>query len=161
MSYVSSDSLLGLVDFYAADTIGVGPSNLVGGASTMGRESFYSMKVKGVDSNLGSGGEFVYAKNTTANVAGQTITSITTGAGSSTATLTAGAAHGLQVGAVIVLTGQVPSGYVGTWTVLSVPSTTTLTFNHGSANLGATTTQGTYTYGAIFPSCANHVLMKG
>lgn len=150
MAFVATDALLGVVDLSIVDPTGPGPFNLAGGGTTTGRQSFYLQKVRGTDINLG-GGEFVYAKNSTANVAGQTISSITTAANTSIATVTTGSAHGLQVGAVVVLTGQVPNGYVGTWTVTSVPTTTTFTFNHGNVNLGATTTQGTYTYGALFP----------
>ena len=151
MAYAASGALMGLVDLSTVDNTGPGPFNLGGGVgTTLARQSYYLQKVPGVAPNLG-GGEFIYAKNTTANTAGQSITSITTAAGTSIATVTVGSAHSLQVGAQVVLVSQVPAGYAGTFVVLSVPSTTTFTYDHGSVNLGATTTQGTYTFGALFP----------
>lgn len=141
---------MGLVDLTAVDNTGPGPFNLAGGGTTLARQSFYFQTVPATDSNLG-GGEFTYAKNSTANVAGQTINSITTASNTSIATATTNAAHGLQAGAQVVFAAQVPAGYVGTWKILTVPSTTTFTFDHGNINLGASTTQGTYTYGALFP----------
>jgi len=103
----------------------------------------------------------VFAQVTAANVAGQTISSITTSNG--VATVTTGSAHGLIVGAVVILAGQVPSAYSGTWTVATVPSTTTYTFVHGNTTLGATTTQGTYTVGAVQPAqvCALSFSLSG
>jgi len=151
MAYSIVDPQAGIVNLYDADPVGPGPFNLAGGGVTLGRESFYFQKVKAVDPILG-GGEFIYAKNSTANGAGQTISSATTAAGTSIATVTTASAHGLQPGAMVIMAGQVPSGYVGTWKVLTVPSTTTFTIDHGSTNLGALTTVGTYTYGVIQPS---------
>lgn len=149
MAYIASDALFGVVDLSTVDPTGPGPFNLVSGSTTSGRQSFYLQKVRGTDINLG-GGEFVYAKNTTANVAGATISSITTAVNTSIATVTTGSAHGLQVGAQVVFAGQVPNTYVGTRVILSVPSTTTFTVDTGNISAGATTTQGTYTYGALF-----------
>jgi len=151
MTYSVVDPLAGIVNLYDADPVGPGPFNLAGGGTTVGRESFYFQEVKAVDPILG-GGKFVYAKNSTANGSGQTISSATTAAGTSIATVTTASAHGLQPGAVVVFAGQVPSGYIGTWKVLTTPSTTTFTIDHGNTNLGALTTVGTYTYGVIQPS---------
>lgn len=150
MAYIASDSLFGVVDLSTVDPTGPGPYNIAGGGTTVGRQSFYLQKVRGTDINLG-GGEFIYAKNSTANVAGQAVSSITTAANTSIATVTTGSAHGLQVGAQVIFAGQVPSTYAGTRVILSVPSTTTFTMDTGNVNAGATTTQGTYTYGALFP----------
>ena len=150
MPFISTYPLAGIPNLSVADDVGPGPFNLTSGAVSLGREAFYFQKVPAIDSVLG-GAEFIYAKNSAANVAGQSITSITTATGTSIATLTAGGAHGLAPGAVIILAGQTPSSYVGTWTVLSTPSTTTLTFNTGSVSAGPTTVQGTYTSGAIIP----------
>jgi len=150
MAYIASGALAGLVDLTTVDNTGPGPFNLAGGGTTLGRQSYYFQTVPAVDNNLG-GGEFIYAKNSTANVAGAAISSITTAANTSIATVTTGSAHGLQAGAQVILTGQTPSNYVGTWKILTVPSTTTFTFDHGSVNAGATTVQGTFTYGALFP----------
>jgi len=129
-------------------------------ASRTGLNAPFCQVVRGEDPALGAG-EFVFAQVTGANVAGQTISSITTVNG--TATVTTGSAHGLQPGAVVILIGQVPSAYTGTWTVATVPSTTTYTFVHGNTTLGATTTQGTYTVGLIQPSqlCALTWTMVG
>jgi hypothetical protein len=149
MAFIAND-LIGVSDLTTVDPAGPGPFNLAGGGTTVGRQSFYFNIVNGTDINLG-GGRFVYAKNSTANVAGAAISSITTAANTSIATVTTGSAHGLQAGAQVVFTGQTPSNYVGTWKILTVPSTTTFTFDHGSVNAGATTVQGTYTYGALFP----------
>jgi hypothetical protein len=117
-------------------------------ASRAGLNAPFCQVVRGEDPVLGAG-EFVFAQVTGANVAGQTISSITTVNG--TATVTTGSAHGLQPGAVVILVGQVPTAYSGTYTVVSVPSTTTFTYVHGNTTLGATTTQGTYTVGLIQP----------
>lgn len=141
---------MGLVDLTIPDPTGPGPFTLTSAAATAGRQSFHLQEVPAVDNVLG-GGTFIYAKNVTANVAGAAISSITTAANTSTATVTTGSAHGLTPGAQVILTGQTPSGYSGTWVVVSVPSTTTFTFVHGNTNLGATTVQGTFTYGAIIP----------
>jgi len=150
MAYIASGALAGLVDLTTVDNTGPGPFNLAGGGTTLGRQSYYFQTVPAVDNNLG-GGEFIYAKNSTANVAGAAISSITTAANTSIATVTTGSAHGLQAGAQVIFTGQTPSNYVGTWKILTVPSTTTFTFDSGSVNAGASTVQGTYTYGALFP----------
>jgi hypothetical protein len=150
MAYIASGALAGLVDLTIVDNTGPGPFNLGGGGVTLGRQSFYFQTVPATDSNLG-GGEFVYAKNSTANTAGAAISSITTASNTGIATVTTGSAHGLTPGAQVILIGQTPSGYSGTWVVATVPSTTTFTFVHGNLNLAATTVQGTFTFGALFP----------
>jgi len=150
MAFVASGSLMGLVDLTIADNTGPGPFSLTSTAPTYGRQSYYLQKVSAVDSVLG-GAEFIYAKNVTANVTGAAISSITTAANTSIATVTTGTAHGLTPGSQVIFTGQTPSSYSGTWVIISVPSTTTFTFSHGNVNLGATTVQGTYTSGAVIP----------
>jgi len=82
------------------------------------------------DPVLGAG-EFVYVAGPAANTAGQTVSSITVSGG--IATMTTGSGHGLLVGALIVITGATPTAYNGTFKVLTVPSTTTVTFSFGSS----------------------------
>ena len=58
-----------------------------------------------------------------------TTTSLTrTALGSTTATLTTAAPHGLSAGQTIVVSGATQSAYNGTFTVLAAPSTTSLTY---------------------------------
>lgn len=59
-------------------------------------------------------------------------------------TVTTGSAHGYAVGNVVTVAGATPAGYNGTFTVVSVPSTTTFTYAL-AANPGAATVQGTVT----------------
>lgn len=146
MTFIAQDPLLGAVDLSIPDNAGSGPFNLTTGK--MGRQSFFGQRLKAYDPNLG-GGEFIYVQAGAANVSGQTISSITSTGG--IATVTTASAHGLTPGAVVILAGQVPTSYIGTWTIATVPSTTTYTINHGNTTLGAATTVGTYTYGPIFP----------
>jgi hypothetical protein len=54
-------------------------------------------------------------------------------------TVTTAAAHGLSVGSVVNLSGVTPTTFNGTFTVLSVPTPTTLTFANGGVNDTATT----------------------
>lgn len=61
-----------------------------------------------------------------------------------TSIITVGAAHGVAVGDVVVLSGMTPSGYNGMWAVTSVPSATTFGIYVGTA-LGAGTGFGTVT----------------
>lgn len=125
MGFAIQDSYIGATDLYTPDNAGNGAYGLVGStAGKMARFAYGSMIVDGVDPILG-GGQFVYAQ--VAPIAAQTVSSLTISG--NTATLTTGAAHGLSVGAVISLAGFVPAGFNGLFTVLSVPSTTTLTFN--------------------------------
>ena len=56
---------------------------------------------------------------------------------SNVVTLTTGAVHGLSVGDSVNISGITPSGYNGQYTVVSVPTTTTLTY-------ALTTDPGTY-----------------
>lgn len=56
----------------------------------------------------------------------------------SVATLVTSAAHGLNVGNRFTLTGMTDTSFNGTWTVLTVPNTTTITF----ANVGPNVTSG-------------------
>jgi len=63
--------------------------------------------------------------------------------------VTTSAAHGLAVGDDITITGVVPTAYNGSFTVLSVGSTTTFTYAlpNGGVSPGSVTTQGTITAG--------------
>lgn len=125
MAFTAQDSIMGMVDLYLPDNSGPGPYSLIGATvGKMGRFAFPSGGIDGVDPVLG-GGFFMFAQ--VAPIAAQTISSITVSSG--TATMTTGSAHGLSVGAVIQIAGAVPTGYNGLWTVLTVPSTTTLTFS--------------------------------
>ncbi len=65
---------------------------------------------------------------TTAQIQGNgaQVNSITTTSG--VATVTFAAAHGLSVGQKVTITGTSTTGYLGTFVVTSVPTTTTLTF---------------------------------
>jgi len=128
MAFAAQDSILGAVDLYAVDNAGGGAYSLTGtNAGKMGRYSFPSDFIDGVDPVFG-GGFFTYAQ--VAPIAAQSVSSLTISG--TTATLTTGSAHGLSVGAVVSLAGFVPVGYNGIFTVLTVPSTTTLTFSVAS-----------------------------
>ena len=142
MAFVAQDSLMGMIDLYQPDNSGPGPYSLTGtSAGKFGRYAYPSGGIDGVDAVLG-GGFFMFAQ--VAPITAQTISSLTVSAG--TVTMTTGSAHGLSVGAVIQITGAVPAGYNGLWTVLTVPSATTLTFSAAKftdpawnpANLGVT-----------------------
>jgi hypothetical protein len=125
MAFAIQDGYIGTTDLYTPDNVGNGVFSLLGtNAGKMGRYVYGSMIVDGVDPILG-GGQFIYAQ--VAPIAAQSVSSLTISG--NTATLTTGSAHGLSVGAVISLAGFTPSGYNGLFTVATVPSTTTLTFN--------------------------------
>jgi hypothetical protein len=62
------------------------------------------------------------------------------------ATLTTSAAHGMLAGDEIVVTG-VDSTFNGTFTILTVPTTTTLTYAKTATNVSATASSGTITFG--------------
>ncbi len=70
----------------------------------------------------------------------ETITVATWAAG--VATITTSAAHGYVAGDDIVITGVTPAGYNGSVTVVSVPTTTTLTYNLATNPGGAGTAFG-------------------
>jgi len=59
-------------------------------------------------------------------------------------TVTFASAHGLLVADTLTLAGFTPAGYNGVWSVSAVPSSTTVTVL-STANLGASSVQGTYT----------------
>jgi hypothetical protein len=61
---------------------------------------------------------------------------------SNVATITTTAAHGLTAGAEIVLSGMTNTTFNGTYTVVSAPTTTTLTFNRTSADVPSTADTG-------------------
>ena len=125
MAFAIQDSTLGAIDLYASDVSGGGIYSLVGAnAGKMGRYEYPSAFVDAVDPVLG-GGFFTFAQ--VAPITSQTISSITVSNG--TATITTGSAHGLSVGSVIQISGAVPAGYNGLWTIATVPSTTTATFS--------------------------------
>jgi hypothetical protein len=62
------------------------------------------------------------------------------------ATLTTSAAHGLLAGDEIVVSG-VDSTFNGTYTVLSVPTTVTLTYSKTNTNVASAAASGTVTFG--------------
>lgn len=62
------------------------------------------------------------------------------------ATLTTSAAHGLLAGDEIVVTG-VDSTFNGTFTILTVPTTTTLTYAKTATNVSSASASGTITFG--------------
>jgi hypothetical protein len=76
--------------------------------------------------------------------AAETITGITWANG--IATVTTSAAHGYVVGDDVTLIGQVPAGYSGDQTILTVPTTTTFTYAL-AVNPGTETTPGTIAAG--------------
>lgn len=149
MTFVMYDDVYGAVDLSIADSVGPGPMNLVAGTGA-GRMSFIGETVRGYDPNLG-GGEFVFAKNTTANVTGQTISSITIASATGIATVTTGSAHGMLPGALVIMAAQVPTAYIGTYVVTTVPSTTTFTYVPSTLPSGSATSVGTYTNSFIQP----------
>lgn len=82
---------------------------------------------------------------TPVNVTTFSISSITSADG--TATATAAAAHGLEVGDQVVIAGATPTDYNGTVEVLTVPTTTTFTYR--VTNGIATAASGTLTGKAL------------
>jgi len=70
-------------------------------------------------------------------------TTATSGNGT-TATITTTSAHGLAAGAVVTVSGVVPTGYNGTHLVATTPAANQITF--ASAATGAQTTAGTVTF---------------
>jgi hypothetical protein len=62
------------------------------------------------------------------------------------ATLTTSAAHGLLAGDEIVVSG-VDSTFNGTYTILSVPTTVTLTYSKTNTNVASAAASGTVTFG--------------
>lgn len=90
--------------------------------------------------------DFVNAQLVTvagASYAGSNLTTTALTYANGAATATFAAAHGLNVGQYVTVSGAAPSQYNGTYQVQSVPSTTTLTFVPASAPSGAATTQAT------------------
>ena len=81
-------------------------------------------------------------RGTTATVAPQTLSSIT--ASGLLATATTALAHGLLTGAIVTVSGAVPSAYNGVYTI-TVLTATTFTFTTASAPGGPATTVGSYT----------------
>lgn len=152
MAYISYDDVLGTIDLTGVDPTGPGPSALVGtNAGKAGRQVAYGQTLRGFDTVLNSGGEFVYLKAPATDTTGQTISSITISG--STATVTVGSAHGLVAGAIVIMADQAPTAYAGTFTVVSVPSSTTFTYTIVGTQppIVSATTLGTYTNGQVQP----------
>lgn len=125
MAFVIQDGALGALDLYLPDNAGGGPYSLVGSnAGKMGRASYPSMLVDGVDPVFG-GGQFVYAQ--VAPITAQTVSSVTIAG--STATVTTGSSHGLAIGQPVQLAGFTPATYNGIWQIATVPSGTTFTIS--------------------------------
>jgi hypothetical protein len=142
MTYVCTTPRAGVVDISsvaAAASLGQPGTSVL---PSVVMEPQFGEIATGWDPSLG-GGEFLYARCATTVVASQTISSITVAAG--VATLTTGSAHGLVPGQAIQIIGAAPSGYVGVFTVLTTPSTTTLTF--ATTSTVSATTVGTYVVG--------------
>jgi hypothetical protein len=83
-------------------------------------------------------------------------------------TMTTAAAHGLLRYQTVTISGSSKTGVNGTFTVLSIPSTTSLTFNTGTsatyaqeADDGLITTLGTATLSLIVPSGGAHPIQAG
>lgn len=76
------------------------------------------------------------------------------------ATVTVANAHGYAVGNSVTLAGFVPTGYNGTYVILSVPSTTTFTVAL-AANPGAITTAGTVTMNTVFDLTGQATVLWG
>src|SRR6185436_11593800 len=62
-----------------------------------------------------------------------------------TVTITTRAAHGLQVGQRVTITGVPVGGYNGTFDVATVPTTTTFTYTNPTAGLAASGGGSVYT----------------
>ncbi|PXW28254.1 hypothetical protein [Paraburkholderia caballeronis] len=71
MNFIAYDPLLGAVKLTDVDAVGPGPLNLVAGTGA-GRQSFSFETLRGYDPVLG-GGEFVFAKASTAIAAGTVV----------------------------------------------------------------------------------------
>lgn len=102
---------------------------------------FTNVALKAQTANVGADSGYRQAVGTdgttTANQTGKaladsakTLTAAT--AAASVATFTTSAAHGYSIGDIAVVAGVTPSGYNGTWTVASTPTSTTFTANIGS-----------------------------
>lgn len=123
--FVFQDNLLGAVDPYTVDNVGGGYYSLTGAsAGKMGRYSYPSTFADMVDPVFG-GGIATYAQ--VAPIAAAVISSMTVASG--IVTMTTSSAHGLSIGAVVDVQGALPLGYNGIFTVLTIPSTTTMTFS--------------------------------
>jgi len=85
-------------------------------------------------------------------VAAQTISSLSVpNATSVNVTMITAIAHGLGVGNVIIIIGATSANYNGTWTILTIPNTTTVTFNVSVAPAATATVVGSYTVQAGNP----------
>ncbi|MDU6685362.1 MAG: hypothetical protein E6470_17275 [Enterobacteriaceae bacterium] len=89
--------------------------------------------------------DFANSQLTTAAAAyaGSDLTTTAISYANGVATATFASAHGITAGQYITLSGAVPAGYNGTYSVTSVPSATTLTFVPATVPSGAATTQAT------------------
>lgn len=145
MAFIASTTRIGIVnltDVALANSLGQPGNSLLPSVTT---EPQFAEVVTGYDDNLG-GGEFMYARAAATIVAAQTISSITISG--TTATLTTGSAHGLVVGQVIQISGAVPLGYNGVVQILTVGTTTTMTFTIATNTpTVSATTVGTYVAG--------------
>lgn len=96
-----------------------------------------------------------------ATVTPATTTSLTQVAGVATATFAA--PHLLVAGQTVVVSGATPAGYNGTHTILSVPTTTTLTYAVPSATVTPATVQGLFTggYGTVVTHASDFYIDLG
>mgnify|MGYP006281311125 FL=1 len=66
---------------------------------------------------------------------------------SNVATLTTSTSHGLLAGDSVTVTGVGSSSFDGTWTISSVPSSTTFSFSSTASNVPSGSASGTVTFG--------------
>src|SRR5687768_4058670 len=130
MLHTLKDSLMGALKANETDTVApYGQSN-------------YLSQIVTMDDPVYGGGEFIYGLSPASNITGETISSITYSG--TTATVTTAAAHALLPGALVTLSGQTASIYSGTYTILTVPSTTTFTYTLSGTPTANATVVGTY-----------------
>ncbi len=73
----------------------------------------------------------------------------------STVTITTGVPHGFSAGQQVVVSGMTPSGYNGTFTIVSVPTSTTFTYTDSTTGLANATAFGTATTSTVHAVVGN------
>jgi hypothetical protein len=71
---------------------------------------------------------------------------------SNVATITTSAAHGLVVGQVVTIAGLTNTALNGTYTITTVPTTTTFTFARTNSNIASTADSGTIARAILVPN---------
>lgn len=74
--------------------------------------------------------------------AGTAIASTSITESGTTVTYTTATAHGFYTGQLVTITGATPAQYNGTYTITSVPTSTTFTYTISTTGVGAATVQG-------------------